>query len=69
MTDLSPQEVATLRSLSSGLTCKETAYAMGISYHTVKTYAEQVRKKFGVKNMCAAAVKAERAGLLVGVEV
>ncbi len=69
MINLAPQELATLRTMATGLSTKEAAQVMGLSCHTVKSYAGSVRKKFGLSAMTAVILKAERMGLLEGVEV
>ena len=69
MNDLSTQERVVLRLLASGFSAKEAAQKLDLSEHTVRSYAKSVRAKLGVHSMCAASVKAERAGLLAGVEV
>lgn len=67
--NLSPRETDVLRLLAAGMTTKEAAKELGLAECTVKTYAKAIRAKAGEQSMCAVVLKAERAGLLEGVEV
>jgi DNA-binding NarL/FixJ family response regulator len=69
MKGLSTQERVVLRYMASGMTAKQISQKMELSEHTVKSYAKSTRAKMGASSICAVVLKAERAGLLVGVEV
>jgi DNA-binding NarL/FixJ family response regulator len=70
MTDLSESQLETLRCKAKGLTNKQVARVMGVPCETVKSRVATIRQKFGAHgDFCAVVLKAERDGLLVGVEV
>lgn len=58
METLSRREYETLNMYLEGLTRKEIARAMGISFWTVDTYLERARQKLGARNMREAVSKA-----------
>jgi DNA-binding CsgD family transcriptional regulator len=47
---LSPRETQVLQMLANGLTTKEIASKLGITFHTAATYRKRLREKTGVKN-------------------
>lgn len=49
-TDLTPREQEVSGFIVNGLTCKETAIALGISHRTVEVHRARVMKKLGAKN-------------------
>ncbi len=61
---LTQRESEVLRQLANGLTNKEIALALGISYETVKEYVQHILRKIGVSDRTQAAVWAVRKGLV-----
>jgi DNA-binding NarL/FixJ family response regulator len=61
---LTQRESEVLRQLALGLTNKEIAQALGISYETVKEHVQHVLRKIGVTDRTQAAVWAVRKGLV-----
>ncbi|HVC95809.1 MAG TPA: response regulator transcription factor [Pirellulales bacterium] len=61
---LTQRESEVLRQLAFGLTNKEIAGALGISYETVKEHVQHVLRKIGVADRTQAAVWAVRKGLV-----
>lgn len=61
---LTQRESEVLRQLAFGLTNKEIAGALGISYETVKEHVQHVLRKIGVTDRTQAAVWAVRKGLV-----
>lgn len=61
---LTRRESEVLRQLSHGLTNKEIAQALGISYETVKEHVQHILRKVGVADRTQAAVWAVRKGLV-----
>ena len=61
---LSPQEQRLLPLVAQGLTNKEIAQALGISYETVKEHVQHILRKIGVSDRTQAAVWAVRKGLV-----
>ncbi|MCA9154373.1 MAG: response regulator transcription factor, partial [Planctomycetales bacterium] len=61
---LTQRESQVLRHLASGLTNKEIAAALNISYETVKEHVQHVLRKIGVSDRTQAAVWAVRKGLV-----
>jgi DNA-binding NarL/FixJ family response regulator len=61
---LTQRESEVLRQLALGLTNKEIAQALDISYETVKEHVQHVLKKIGVSDRTQAAVWAVRKGLV-----
>jgi len=61
---LTQRESEVLRQIALGLTNKEIAQALGISYETVKEHVQHVLRKVGVTDRTQAAVWAVRQGLL-----
>ncbi len=49
-TELTPREQEISGFIVNGLTCKETAAALGISHRTVEVHRARVMKKLGAKN-------------------
>lgn len=49
-TELTPREQEISGFIVNGLTCKETAQALGISHRTVEVHRARVMKKLGAKN-------------------
>ncbi|NYT86623.1 LuxR C-terminal-related transcriptional regulator [Pollutimonas harenae] len=49
-TELTPREQEVSGFIVNGLTCKETAVALGISHRTVEVHRARVMKKLGAKN-------------------
>lgn len=54
---LSNREYEVLKYVTKGLTNKEIAKEMSITYHTVKAHVASIIKKAGVKNRLDAAMK------------
>jgi DNA-binding NarL/FixJ family response regulator len=61
---LTRRESEVLRQLALGLTNKEIAQALGISYETVKEHVQHILRKIGVADRTQAAVWAVRKGLV-----
>ena len=61
---LTQRESEVLRQLAHGLTNKEIAQALGISYETVKEHVQHILRKIGVADRTQAAVWAVRKGLV-----
>jgi len=61
---LTKRENEVLKQLAFGLTNKEIAQALGISYETVKEHVQHVLRKIGVTDRTQAAVWAVRKGLV-----
>ena len=61
---LTQRESEVLRQLALGLTNKEIALALGISYETVKEHVQHILRKVGVSDRTQAAVWAVRKGLV-----
>lgn len=61
---LTQRESEVLRQLAFGLTNKEIAQALNISYETVKEHVQHILRKIGVSDRTQAAVWAVRKGLV-----
>jgi DNA-binding NarL/FixJ family response regulator len=61
---LTRRENEVLKQLAFGLTNKEIARALGISYETVKEHVQHILRKIGVSDRTQAAVWAVRKGLV-----
>lgn len=61
---LTQRESEVLRQMAFGLTNKEIAQALGISYETVKEHVQHILRKVGVSDRTQAAVWAVRQGLV-----
>jgi DNA-binding NarL/FixJ family response regulator len=61
---LTQRESEVLRQLALGLTNKEIALALHISYETVKEHVQHILRKIGVSDRTQAAVWAVRKGLV-----
>ncbi|MGB9689611.1 response regulator transcription factor [Thermogutta sp.] len=61
---LTQRESEVLRHLARGMTNKEIAYALKISYETVKEHVQHILKKIGVTDRTQAAVWAVKNGLV-----
>ena len=61
---LTQRESEVLRQLANGLTNKEIALALGISYETVKEHVQHILRKIGVTDRTQAAVWAVRKNLV-----
>ena len=61
---LTQRESEVLRQLAYGLTNKEIAQSLGISYETVKEHVQHILRKIGVSDRTQAAVWAVRKGLV-----
>jgi DNA-binding NarL/FixJ family response regulator len=61
---LTRRESEVLQHLAHGLTNKEIAQALGISYETVKEHVQHILRKVGVTDRTQAAVWAVRKGLV-----
>lgn len=48
---LSPQQMSVLQLAWDGLSVKETAAVLGLSWPTVKNYRSHIYQKFGVRNV------------------
>lgn len=62
--NLSPREQEVLQLFSEGLSEKEIAYRLSLSYRTVEHHVERIISKLGVTNRIQALVKAIREGIL-----
>ncbi len=60
---LTKREMEVLKQLAFGLTNKEIAEALGISYETVKEHVQHILRKLGVSDRTQAAVWAVRMGM------
>ena len=61
---LSMREAEVLGALADGLTKKEIAYNLNISYHTVDQYVRNIYEKLKVPNIAAAIATGIRKGLI-----
>jgi DNA-binding NarL/FixJ family response regulator len=61
---LTKRESEVLKQLAFGLTNKEIAQALGISYETVKEHVQHILRKIGVSDRTQAAVWAVRKDLV-----
>jgi DNA-binding NarL/FixJ family response regulator len=61
---LTKRESEVLRQMALGLTNKEIAQTLGISYETVKEHVQHILRKIGVSDRTQAAVWAVRRGLV-----
>jgi DNA-binding NarL/FixJ family response regulator len=61
---LTKREGEVLKQLALGLTNKEIAHALGISYETVKEHVQHILRKLGVSDRTQAAVWAVRKNLV-----
>jgi len=61
---LTHRESEVLEQLAEGLTNKEIAFALGISYETVKEHVQHILRKIGVSDRTQAAVWAVRQGVV-----
>lgn len=61
---LTQRESEVLKQLANGLTNKEIAQALNISYETVKEHVQHILRKIGVSDRTQAAVWAVRKGLV-----
>jgi len=50
MDGLTPKEKEVLSLLADGLTTKEIAHQLSVSFHTVETHRKNMLSKFNVKN-------------------
>ena len=66
---LSLTQVEIMRALCAGRTIEGAGLVVGLSKHTTADYVKSIYRKMRVCDRASMAVKAERAGLLVGVEV
>ena len=61
---LTKRENEVLKQLAFGLTNKEIAQSLGISYETVKEHVQHILRKIGVSDRTQAALFAVREGLV-----
>lgn len=61
---LPPRQMQTLKLLARGLTYKETASRMGITFHTVSTYAQEIYSKLAASSRAEAVHNARQMGIL-----
>ena len=61
---LTPKEIEVLGLMADGLTTKEIAHQLSISFHTVETHRKNLLTKFNVKNSVHLISKAWSANLL-----
>lgn len=61
---LSEREVEVLNALADGLTKKEVAHTMDLSYHTIDLYTRNIYEKLKSPNIAAAIATAIRKGLI-----
>ncbi|HYD18886.1 MAG TPA: LuxR family transcriptional regulator [Patescibacteria group bacterium] len=64
---LSDREREVLQLTACGMTFKDIARALNVSPHTVRTYKASILKKFGVKDITVAALRASRQYLIQAV--
>lgn len=55
---ITPKEKEVLQLLASGLSSKEVASKLAISFHTVETHRKRLRHKFGARNIAEVITKA-----------
>lgn len=67
--DLTDLELSLIRSLCEGRTLEGAAIDIGINRHTAGDYLKAIHNKMAVHSRMSLALKAERAGLLKGVDV
>ena len=63
-TKLSEREIEVLRCLSTGMTTKESAQSLYLSFDTVKTHKRNIFRKLDARNNFQLAVKAIQAGFI-----
>jgi DNA-binding NarL/FixJ family response regulator len=61
---LTPREIEVLELLASGLSNKEIADRLGVSFHTVKFHVNAILGKLGASSRTEVVALAARAGLL-----
>lgn len=61
---LPPRQLETLTLLARGLTYRETANKMGIKFHTVSAYAQEIYNKLAANSRGEAVYKAREMGIL-----
>lgn len=64
-TEFTDRELDTLRKLVSGLSDKEIAQELGISYNTVRVYITSMLQKTGFQSRTELALKAAKSGIVV----
>ncbi len=64
VTGLTPREEAVLQCLADGMTRGQAALALGISVNTLRTHAQNILVKLGVRSALAAVAKARHCGLV-----
>ena len=64
-TEFTDRELDTLRKLVSGLSDREIADELGISYNTVRVYITSMLKKTGFQSRTELALKAAKSGIVV----
>ena len=64
-TEFTERELDTLRNLVSGLSDREIAERLGISYNTVRVYISNMLQKTGYSSRTELAVKAAKSGIVV----
>ncbi len=64
-TEFTERELDTLRKLVSGLSDKEIAEQLGISYNTVRVYISSMLQKTGFQSRTELALKAAKSGIVV----
>lgn len=61
---LTVRELAVLALVAKGYTDREIGQELGVAHQTARTYVSRILRKTHSKTRAAAAVKAQRAGLL-----
>ena len=61
---LSPREMDVLRLMAQGMTNRQIAARLGLSYNTVRTHAASIYSKMAVHSKIAAVVKAYACGVI-----
>lgn len=61
VSSLAPRELEVLELLATGLTLKEIANTLNLSFHTIREYTERIYRKFQVHSRAQAVAKLREA--------